>query len=401
VLSHLEHCVETLRRRVTLDERLGYEYRSHDESAGAPDEVIVHCVSTKDASPLRIKAKKLVKALGHDVKVKAPLELSSKQVRSLSPDQEDPLGDELSASKAPVYVVGGGKTAMDTAYALITRFPDRPVYLLIGAGTMFGCRDRIFPEGIRRFWGGMTPLAAFLDVGQRFDGTNEQAVLDHFRSTYAVSLVPDARRYLFGLLSKHENAVIAGGAREVIGDYLADVVDRDGRPTLLLRSGASRPIEPGSFIVNCTGYLIRDALPYEPFVSPSGKVVSIQSSSSLHIFTTWAAYFAVHLSYLDLLRRLPLYELDLVGLYRANREVVPPAIASQVLYNAGLIFGAAPRRVFDECGIDLERWYPAPRRLMDGIAFMWFQKRHSDHLRRALDVVRERFGVRCGPLPHV
>lgn len=399
VLSHFGHCLDTLRRRVTLDERYGYEYEGHDESS-APDEVLVCCRSTVDGSPLRIKAKKFVKALGHDVKVKAPLALSSKQVRSLSPDSDDLFSGEVSASTAPVYVVGGGKTAMDTAHALIAHFPGRPVDLLIGSGTMFACRDDVFPTGPRRYFGGTTPLTAFLDIGRRFDGTNEQAVLDHFRRKYAVSLVPDARRYLFGLLSNRENAAIAAGAREVIKDYLDDVVDRDGRPTLILRSGASRPIEPGSFLVNCTGYLIRGDIPYEPFVSPSGNVISIQSSSSLHIFTTVAAYFAVHLAYLNLLRQLPLYELDLVALQRIGGEVLGPAIGVHALYNLGLIFTGAPRRVFDEFGIDLERWYPAPRRLLDGISFLRFQKRHPDHFRRALDKVHERFGVRCGPLRH-
>jgi hypothetical protein len=321
-------------------------------------------------------------------------------VRSVSPDREGLLG-EVQKSAAPVYIIGGGKTAMDTAYAIITRFPQIPVRLLVGRGTMFVRRDDAFPVGPRRFWGGSTPLAAFLDVGGRFDGSNEGEVLDYFRSKYAISLVPDARRYMFGLISNDENAVIASGAREVIRDYLTDVVDRDGRPIMLSRSGSTRPIEPGSLIVNCTGYLLVDPIPYEPFVSASGKVVSIHSASALHIFTTWAAYFAMHLSYLDLLNRLPLCELDLVALYRANPEVVAPALVSQVLYNVGLILRAAPRSVFSECGLDIERWYPPPRRVLDVLSFLWFQKRRPDHFRRALDVVRDRFGVRCGPLPHI
>jgi hypothetical protein len=30
-----------------------------------------------------------------------------------------------------------------------------------------------------------------------------------------------------------------------------------------------------------------------------------------------------------------------------------------------------------------------------------YRKQHPDHFRRSLDVVRERFDVRCGPLPDV
>jgi hypothetical protein len=206
---------------------------------------------------------------------------------------------------------------------------------------------------------------------------------------------------MFGLMSDHENAVIASGVREVVRDYLVDVVDKDGQPTMLTRSGATRPIEAESLIVNCTGYLFQDAIPYEPFVSPSGKVVSIQSGSGLHFNTAWAAYFATHLSYLGVLHRLPLFEIDLVSLYRASPEIVALALGSQILHNTGLIMRATPRRVFGECGVDFERWYPLPRQLLDGISFLRFMKHHPDHFRRALDVVRERFGVRCGPLPHV
>ena len=144
VVSHLGHCLEALRQRVTLDERFGYEYRSHDEAGAGPDEVLVLCDSTSaGAPPLRIKAKKLVKAFGYDVQVKDGLQLSSSQVRSLSPDKDDLLGEEMAASRAPVFIAGGGKTAMDTAHTLIKRFPDKQVSLLIGKGTMFTCRDKL------------------------------------------------------------------------------------------------------------------------------------------------------------------------------------------------------------------------------------------------------------------
>jgi hypothetical protein len=398
VLSHLRHCFETLRARLTVEERFGYEDQSHEELGDEAGSVVVRCVSN-EGRPLRVRAKKLVKALGHDVKTKKPLALSSEHVRSVSPNQRGLLDDVPGA--AAVYLIGGGKTAMDTAYAIINRFPEKPVNLLVGRGTLFVRRDDLFPTGPRRFWGGSTPAAAFLDVGRRFDGSNEDEVLDYFRSRYALSLVPGARRWMFGLLSDREHTVIASGAREVIRDYLTDVVDRDGRPTMLVRSGASRPIEPGSLVVNCTGYLFQDSNPDERFVSPSGNVVSIHSSSALHFNTAWATYFATHLSYLGLLNRLPLYEIDLVSLYRTKPEMIAPALGSQILHNIGLILGAAPRSVFGECGVDFERWYPPPRQLLDGLSLVWFLKRRPDHFRRALDVIRDRFGVRCGPLPHV
>ncbi len=401
VLAHLRHCLDVLKQRVTLDERFGYEYRSHDEAGAGPDEVLVLCEPTSaGAPPLRIKAKKLVKAFGYDIQTKDALPISSRQVRSLSPDKDDLLGAEMAESRAPIYIAGGGKTAMDTAHTLITRFPDKQVSLLIGKGTMFTSRDKLFPSGLKRWFGGSTPLATFLDVAHRFDGRNEDEALAYFRSTYAISLAPDARRFMFGTLSEDENAVIAAGAHEIIKDYLSDVVDRDGQPTLLMRSGESRAIEPGSVIVNCTGYVTKEPGPYEPYVSRSGKVISVQSSSAIHVLSSCAAYLLVHLSYLDQLNRLPLYELDLPRLSKASREVGAIGIIPHMLYNMGLILNAVPRSVLAEFGTDVGRWFPAPRRLLAGIQFVRYQKENPDHLRRSLDTIRERFDVRLGPLTH-
>jgi hypothetical protein len=205
---------------------------------------------------------------------------------------------------------------------------------------------------------------------------------------------------MFGTLGEDENAAIAAGTREIIKDYLADVVDRDGRPTLLLRSGESRPIEPGSVIINCTGYVAQDWLPYEPYVSASGRVVSIQSSSAIHVLSSCSAYLLVHLSYLNLLNRLPLYELDLPALRRANRDASAIGIVPHMLYNMSLILNAVPRSVLEEFGTDVGRWFPLPRRMLDGMRFVQYMKKDPNHLRGSLDVMRERFKIRCGPLQH-
>jgi hypothetical protein len=402
VVAHLDHCRNTLAERVNCDERYGYEYRSHDEGSAGSDEVLVDCTPVSgNGRPLRIKAKKLIKAFGYNIETKDALELSSTQVRSVSPDHDDLLGAEMRASKAPVYIIGGGKTGMDTAYALITHFPGRQVNLLIGQGTIFLCRDQIHPSGLSRFWTGSTPVATFLDLARHFDGRNERELPEYLRSSYGISLVPDARRFMLGFLSRQENAVIAAGVHEIIKDYFADVVDRDGQPTLVLKSGQSRPIEPGSVIVNCTGYLSAVPSPYEPYISEGGRVLCVHPPSAIHVLSTCSSYLATHLFYLDRLGTLPLYELDLPGLYAADREAFSATIGPHVLYNAGLILGALPRNALDEFGTDTERWYPMHRQLVDGIKLALFNKLNPHHLKRSLDTIRERFGVRCGPLPHV
>jgi hypothetical protein len=73
---------------------------------------------------------------------------------------------------------------------------------------------------LRRYYAGHTPLDVFLDVAKRFDGHNEQVVLQHLRQNYCVGLDASCRRYMFGMLSEHENRELKAGLDEVIRDHL-------------------------------------------------------------------------------------------------------------------------------------------------------------------------------------
>ncbi|MEY4577681.1 MAG: hypothetical protein RL701_2384 [Pseudomonadota bacterium] len=401
VVAHLQRCFEICRQAVTLDARFGCVYRSHEEPAAGAD-VIVECVSAgPDAEPLRIRTKRLVKAFGYDIQTNDPLPVASSHVRSISPNDFDIASEELRTSTTPIYVVGAGKTGMDTAHELMTRYPQRKVSLVVGQGMLFLNRDQQFPSGLRRWWSGATPLGVFLDLAQRFDGRNETEVIEHMRRKYTLSLVPDARHFSYGLLSRAELATIARGSHEIIRDYLVDVEDRDGRPTMLLRSGATRAIEPGSWLINCTGYFSKRTQPYEPYLSAGGRVLTIHPASSIHLLSTVSAYLLVHLWFSGELHSLPLYEIDTFELRDKSREVSTVIGGSLMLYNMMLIMRRLPKSVLDEFGTDTARWYPLTRRVLDFMRMMRYQKKHPDHLQRSLDLVRERFDIRCGPLPHV
>jgi hypothetical protein len=400
VLDHFQHCLDVLKERIGVVERFGYEYQSHEEMSGGEGSAVrIRCApASPDEPPLVVEASRFIKAYGVGITPNEPLEVSSAHVHSVSPDRFDVLGEEVRASDAPIYVVGGGKTGMDTAHALIAAFPGREVNLVAGSGTVFSLRDRLFPTGARRWWGGISPNQAMLDAARRFDGTNELEVHDYFRSTYGTSLSPDCQNFLFGALSRGEQEAIAAGLNESLLDHLVDVVDRDGRTELVLRSGATRTIPRGSFIVNCTGYIWQQDLPYEPYVSESGAVVSIQLRSTIHILSSYAAYFLTHLLLLDKLCEVPLYELDLPALRERSKSALPYAAMALAIHNLILIVDSVPSKVMNECGLDLDRWYPLHRRLASLVRFLWNRKRDLAKHRRSLDTVRERFGVRCGPL---
>ncbi len=413
VLDHFEHCLQVLRQKVTLVECFEHTYLQHheretsaaDSNTGYPssrtiqDNVRVSIEARRaDGTFVTIDTRRCIKAFGFRVPRNPPLKFKSEHVQSVAPD--DPRLFDPSGAKQPVYVVGGGKTGMDTAQALIARFPTREVHLIVGNGTIFMNRTRAFPKGLARWWRGTTSLNTFVDLAMRFDGTNEQEVFDYFKRTYAIHLPGQHRQYVLGLLSEEENAFLATNLKSVQNGYVADVID-DGGPVLLFTDRRRLAIAPGSWFVNCTGYIMREEHPYEPYLSPLGAVVSIQPSSSIHVLTSFAGYFLTHLWYLDQLRTLPLYALDQQTLARHNRQIMSFVCMAQLLYNTLLIVDAVPVKVMQDCGLDFDRWFPLPRRLC-GI-FKLRRKRDAlfRHCETALDKVRARYDLRAGVLENV
>jgi hypothetical protein len=345
-----------------------------------------------------VRAARLIKAAGFDIEAIDPFPLSSEQVRSVSPNSFDLRCPELRESTTPVWVVGSGKTAMDTVHTLVTDNPGREIGVVAGSGTYFGIRERFYPSGARRWFGGRRTNQMITELARRFDGTNEDDVRRWWLQDYATSVVEDPKHNLFGVISAAEIETIRAGTREVVEDHFEDVVDQGGVPHLVLRSGATRELEPGSWVVNCTGYFTPRANPPESYASESGRVLSINRSSVTLGFTSFSGYFLTHLMFLDELTDLPLYAADMDDIKRKTGAALPLVIATLLQYNLSVIFEAVPTKVFQQCGLDFDLMYPLPRRLAGQVRFMATHKRDRERHRRTLDTVRERFGVRCGPI---
>ena len=396
VLDHFSHCVDVVRGRVGLDEWLGTELLSHE----AGDEAIRLTCRSADGTRRLAETKRLIKAPGFAVEPNQPLAVSSDRVHSVSPDSCDVRSGEIAESNAPVWVIGGGKTAMDTAHALIRTRPGREVNVLAGSGTFFTCRDKAFPTGARRWWGGTGGVPLFLEWSRRFNGTNERETMAWYRTTVGTTATDGATNFVFGLLSEAEARTIRSGVTEMVSDHLVDAVDRGGGVELLLRSGATRQIESGSWLVNCTGYVFGEQPqhPYEPYVSTGGDVGVVSTRSTIALLTSFGGYFLGHLMMLDQLGELPLYELDGDELGRQSREAWACAAVTTHLHNLSLIADNAPREVLSRNGLDFNRWYPPHRYILGALRFARAHRREREHWRLALDRVRERFDVRCGPI---
>ncbi|MFD4434192.1 potassium transporter, partial [Nocardia sp. NPDC058497] len=394
VLDHIEYCLDTIKQRVQVDELFGWTMVAHDETEGM---VRITCESA-DGATVVVEAKRLIKAYGFRIAPNEPFDVSSTRVRSVSPDFCDLHGDDMRNSAAPVWIIGGGKTAMDTALELITEYPGREVNLVAGSGTFFHSREKLFPAGARRWWGGDLSSRLLRESSRRFDGTNEAELWDWHRTAYGTWVTPETGSFLLGILSESEKSTIAAGLRRVVMDYLVDAVDDRDETRLVFRSGATTTVPPGSWIVNCTGYVMRHDYPYEPYISSGGAVLSIQPRSATMYLTSMIGYFLTHLMFLDRISDTPLYELDVPELASKSRTVLPYTLFTLTLYNAGIIYDNVPIAVYRDFGLDFDRWYPLPRRMEAMARFALTHRREAEHQRRALDTVRDRFDVRCGAL---
>ncbi len=397
VLDHLSHCVDVVRGQVGLDQWLGTELVSDEAGKGT---IRLTCRSAGGTSRIA-ETKRLIKAPGLAVEPNQPLEMSSERVHSVSPDFCDVRTGEIADSSAPVWVIGGGKTAMDTAHALIRAHPGREVNVLAGSGTFFTCRDKAFPTGARRWWGGARGVPTFLQWSRRFDGTNERDAMDWYRSAVGITPTDGARNFVFGLLSEEDARTIRSGVAEMVSDHLVDAVDRRGHVELILRSGATRKIEAGSWIVNCTGYVFNGQLqhrPYEPYVSADGNVGVVSTRASIALLPSFGGYFLGHLMMLGQLGELPLYELDGEELASQSREAFACTAVTAHLYNLSVMADNTPREVFTQNGLNFDLWYPPHRYLFGAVQFARAYRREREHWRLALDRVQKRFDVRCGPV---
>jgi ribulose 1,5-bisphosphate synthetase/thiazole synthase len=398
VSAHLVHCLEVMRGKVILEERFAHTVTRCDEVVTKRGAVarIEYQANDGSGGPRVIEAKKVIKAFGFDVPLPDPLALTSQNVISTTPLQLSQNGGFTGTS--PVFVVGGGKTGMDTAHTLIEQACGRPITLINGKGTVFVNRAILFPRGARRWWDGRLLVSAFRDMALRYDGTNEDETFDYFRREYAIHLDGSAEQFLFGILSKEERDAIAAGLRGIVNDYLDDVVDGADGPEMVLRSGRRVPVEPGSVFVNCTGHLVRHGHRYEPYLSQQGTILAITPRSIIHYLSSVSAYFLTHMFFLDKLADAPLYEFDAEGAFSKDRRMCHTAVMSVSFMNLITLLQTLPFRVFDRCGLDIDRLFPLPRRLAALIDLKLNGDRYVAHCREALDRVREIHSVRCGPL---
>lgn len=364
---------------------------------GPMAEVVFH--TNGDAgNPTTVSAKRAIHASGLNYALAEPLSLSSENIVSIIPQD---LARTLDTHPcAPIVVVGGGKTGMDTVLAALSKDPARQVSLIKGRGTNFVNRTKYIPTGLKRWTSGELVSRLFRDLALEFDGDNEDHTLAHFRTNHSTDPASDNGVFLYGLQSEEELARIMSGVSEIHADYLTDVIDTDDGPQMTMRSGATRPLAEGSIVVNCTGSFFRTEALADPMpiLSANDCILSINPRNAFHFLTSVSGFFATHLLYRDQFRNRGFYTVDLEDLFRKDRNAWVGASAAQAYMNQVVAVQTLPMLLLDRCGLDLDRWYPFPRRMAGLIKMKASAKADIAHCEKALDRVAERFDIHAAPL---
>ncbi|MEL7099274.1 MAG: NAD(P)-binding protein [Pseudomonadota bacterium] len=400
VQAHLATCLDQIGELLTLETQFGHvasDIREVDTEDVWAAEVDVHPTGVPGAMRT-VTARRVIDAAGFDHAPLGPLELSSGQVHAATPES---LGPALAAHPAaPAYVVGGGKTGMDTILAIAADNPQRRIVLINGGGTYFMSRDRLFPTGLRRWFGGTVSITMLRDCVMRFDGRNEDAVRAHFQSHYAAPHDSRAKSFVWGVQSGDEAQRVAAALSETVWDYLEDITDGPDGPQMHLRGGATRAIEPGSLVVNCKSSLVlaADDTPARPVLSPHDVILSIGTRQAIHLLTSVSSFVLSNLFLTGQMRDAGLYFVDLDALLAKDKAAFSATTFLLAYYNALMGLRPLSPEARAGFGFDTNNWFPAPRRLLALNAIRKTAREDLKHCRKSLDVVMERFGIAGGLL---
>ncbi|MEM7004406.1 MAG: FAD-dependent oxidoreductase [Pseudomonadota bacterium] len=387
VQSHLQHCLGVIEDGLHVDKFWSSDVIAVDEfeSDDGPFASVTMTPTGEDGTDQQLHSKRVIFAKGLNVPEIRPLTFSSSKVESCMPETLSKYFE----TDAPVYVVGGGKTGMDTVLELGSSPGSREISLIVGKGTLFNKRDMFFPTGLKRYLNPNSNLKMAVDIAMRFDGNNGDYVFDHFKENYTITPGGRGERFMFGLLSEDECDRIEQLTDEFIYDYLEDVIDTDHGPAIVLRSGSRKPVKPGSVFINCTGHLFKGVDPRVMLLSEHSTILNLTSRASFHFLPAMSSYFLSHLFFSDKLKNGPYSIMDTDALLASNKKDAFIVGITQALLNSLLALDDLSLKVFNEFGLDFDLWHPIHKRLAGLVNLQINRKKYIDHCQRTLATIGE------------
>jgi hypothetical protein len=382
VLDHLGSVPSISAGELEVEPLFGHTYRSHRVQDGRV-EVEVEPVAP-GGRPRRVRAKRLLKGTGGQIEVLPPFKLSSTRVRTVAVSDPVLMSREFLESDAPVYVIGSGKTAMDTMrYLAQSRGARRrSLNIVIGSGMWFFLRDQLYPSGVKRIAQGTLAAETFLRAAELFDGQNESDVLATMaREKLMINVFGHAGNCRYGMLSLAERDEVLRSVDQVYRGHLVDV---EGRQMIVREGDQQRSvmIAEGSWFINCTTHL--KSLPHEAVLQDDGLVCAPQFILG---FSGTSAYYATHLWFRDGLAAIAR------DLYRIRLDVEPrlrfaPEVAVMVMANMMQVAPRLPSSIPRQFQGDFNKWYPLHRQLL---MLARISLNRTKILRKAEQVLKLRF----------
>jgi hypothetical protein len=382
VLDHLASVPAISGRELEIKPLFGHAFTGHSLREGRVEVQATELSGSKP--PKRIRAKRLLKAIGVDVQPLPPYPISSTRVRSVAPSDPVLAQPEFLQSQAPVYIIGSGKTAMDVARHVIRHRSGqrRELNVIAGSGMWFFVRDTLYPPGAQRYLRGTLNSDMFLTMCELYNGHNDSEIMERFRRKGLVHAVwGHAGNCRLGLLSIAERDELRAGVDRVFHGHLLDV---EGTTMTIAADGVvqTHKVPDGAWFINCTTHFRH--FPHEPVLQDSGLVCTPQHALGL---TGTSAYILTH----AWLRG----ELAAVAseLFRMRIDVQPKLrfvtnIGLMAMANVALINAHLPTKILAEFEGDFNKWYPSYRRLP---LLARMIKHRSMLLEKAARILRLRF----------
>ncbi|MCH2043561.1 MAG: hypothetical protein MK212_05425 [Saprospiraceae bacterium] len=399
VVEHLSHCYQQLKSRYNIVERFAYESKSyHEIETTDGHEAQIELKSTNDDSTLIIRAKRCINAIGLNIKPNTVLQLSSPKVRSIAPEDKILMTTEVANDDKPIYMVGGGKTSMDVANQILTQNPNRKINFLVGRGTFFINRDIAFPKGMRKYWAGRSLTNFLLSLVTNFEEDNLDPAIDHVIEKYALNPFHKARQTFLGILSPEEVSTVMDATDQVLYEYLQDVKEENGALLMQFKSGQKQAIEEGSWLINCTGHLLREENKTVPIISKNKTIISIQDGSRAFIFSSFAGYFLPHLWFNQQFDKVPFIYFNHSKLKTQDKKILLFAIAAQSVYNLIRLVEALPRKIMKDFGLNFDNWFPFYRQFVAIFKILGNKKKYLARCEYILNYIDAKYEVDLGLL---
>jgi len=275
---------------------------------------VVKCTDKIGAS-VEIHSSRVINAIGANIQPTNSYKISANDdyVRSITIYDicQSKWKHQICATSAPIYIIGSGKTAMDTILWL-SKIPEvkNRVHIISGRGVYFINRDA-YKSNLNNY--------TFKLISD-FDTNNiDDVYVNALKKGIFLSAHPNPKKWNLGIISEQEIEVIKNMIQHKILDKRLLKVDNDGKFILQDANNNTSPLEylsvpKGTIIINCATRSIHDnnSVKKEGVLKYDNLFLTIPTNSPLG-YTYDTSHILTHFWYMDYFKNTKMlrYEINI------------------------------------------------------------------------------------------